>query len=197
MQKQIKIHFRIKKHCVIDHSTEWINWCVSTWFEKFKSFWWFACYSNWLLMVHKFQICFIVKLFMLLYMHSILVSMFIMFPIIKIEKLHGSRTKTSLKHQIIVNVKNVTFPLVSWVRCGTWLYRFLIFATLLTTCISCVFPHCYRFQKLMKLCQYTKDTWKTFYRQYHRLTITGTYGNCRQNLTFSWFSLKFFWKFWI
>ena len=26
----------------------------------------------------------------------------------------------------------VTFPLVSWVRCGTWLYRFLIFATLLT-----------------------------------------------------------------
>ena len=26
----------------------------------------------------------------------------------------------------------VTFPLVSWVRCGTWLYRFLIFAHLLT-----------------------------------------------------------------
>ena len=26
----------------------------------------------------------------------------------------------------------VTFPLVSWVRCGTWLYRFLIFALLLT-----------------------------------------------------------------
>ena len=26
----------------------------------------------------------------------------------------------------------VTFPLVSWVRCGTCLYRFLIFATLLT-----------------------------------------------------------------
>ena len=25
----------------------------------------------------------------------------------------------------------VTFPLVSWVRCGTWLYQFLIFATLL------------------------------------------------------------------
>ena len=29
----------------------------------------------------------------------------------------------------------VTFPLVSWVRCGTWLYRFLIFATLLTLMI--------------------------------------------------------------
>ena len=26
----------------------------------------------------------------------------------------------------------VTFPLVSWVRCGNWLYRFLIFAPLLT-----------------------------------------------------------------
>ena len=26
----------------------------------------------------------------------------------------------------------VTFPLVYWVRCGTGLYRFLIFATLLT-----------------------------------------------------------------
>ena len=29
----------------------------------------------------------------------------------------------------------VTFPLVSWVRCGTWLYRFLIFATLLLLCL--------------------------------------------------------------
>ena len=27
----------------------------------------------------------------------------------------------------------VTFPLVSWVRCGTWLYRFLTFAPLLTS----------------------------------------------------------------
>ena len=30
----------------------------------------------------------------------------------------------------------VTFPLVSWVRCGTLLYRFLIFAPLLTFFIS-------------------------------------------------------------
>ena len=29
----------------------------------------------------------------------------------------------------------VTFPLVSWVRCGTWLYRFLIFTPLLTSVI--------------------------------------------------------------
>ena len=32
----------------------------------------------------------------------------------------------------------VTFPLVSWVRCGTWLYRFLIFAHLLTLIVICV-----------------------------------------------------------
>ena len=31
-----------------------------------------------------------------------------------------------------VYCESVTFPLVSWVSCGTWLYRFLIFAPLLT-----------------------------------------------------------------
>ena len=36
-------------------------------------------------MVHKSQICFNGKLNMLLYMHSVLVSMFIMFPIIKLR----------------------------------------------------------------------------------------------------------------
>ena len=30
------------------------------------------------------------------------------------------------------NCESVAFPLVFWVRCGTWLYRFLIFALLLT-----------------------------------------------------------------
>ena len=33
---------------------------------------------------------------------------------------------------VVSNCEFVTFPLVSWVRCGTWLYRFLIFAPLLT-----------------------------------------------------------------
>ena len=32
----------------------------------------------------------------------------------------------------------VTFPLVSWVRCGAWLYRFLIFALFRTMRIRCV-----------------------------------------------------------
>ena len=34
------------------------------------------------------------------------------------------------------NCEFVTFPLISSIRCGTWLYRFLIFATLLTLCDS-------------------------------------------------------------
>ena len=33
---------------------------------------------------------------------------------------------------MVSNCEFVTFPLVSMVRCGTWLYRFLIFAPLLT-----------------------------------------------------------------
>ena len=33
---------------------------------------------------------------------------------------------------VVSNCEFVTFPLVSWVRCGTWLYRFPIFAPLLT-----------------------------------------------------------------
>ena len=33
---------------------------------------------------------------------------------------------------VVSNCEFVTFALVSWVRCGTWLYRFLIFAPLIT-----------------------------------------------------------------
>ena len=33
---------------------------------------------------------------------------------------------------LLTNCEFVTFPLVSWVKCGTWMYRFLIFAPLLT-----------------------------------------------------------------
>ena len=39
---------------------------------------------------------------------------------------------TSRLSFVVSNCEFVTFPLVSWVRCGTWLYRFLIFAPLLT-----------------------------------------------------------------
>ena len=44
---------------------------------------------------------------------------------------------TSWLSFVVSNCEFVTFPLVSWVRCGTWLYRFLIFAPLLTfTCVD-------------------------------------------------------------
>ena len=39
---------------------------------------------------------------------------------------------TSWLSFVVSNCEFVTIPLVSWVRCGTWLYRFLIFAPLLT-----------------------------------------------------------------
>ena len=39
---------------------------------------------------------------------------------------------TSWLSFVMSNCDVVTFQLVSWVRCGTWLYRFLIFAPLLT-----------------------------------------------------------------
>ena len=39
---------------------------------------------------------------------------------------------TSWLSFVVSNGKFITFPLVSWVGCGTWLYRFLIFAPLLT-----------------------------------------------------------------
>ena len=39
---------------------------------------------------------------------------------------------TSWLSLVVSNCEFVTFPLVSWVRCGTLLYRFLIFAPLLT-----------------------------------------------------------------
>ena len=39
---------------------------------------------------------------------------------------------TSWLSFMVSNCEFVTFPLVSWVGCGTWLYRLLIFAPLLT-----------------------------------------------------------------
>ena len=44
----------------------------------------------------------------------------------------GKGLTTSWLSFVVSNCEFVTFPLVSWVRCGTSLYRFLIFAPLLT-----------------------------------------------------------------
>ena len=47
---------------------------------------------------------------------------------------------TSWLSFVVFNCAFVTFPLVSWVRCGTWLYKFLIFAPyLLCVVLPCLF----------------------------------------------------------
>ena len=47
----------------------------------------------------------------------------------------------------------VTFPLVSWVRCGTSLYRFLIFAPLLTSFTVTGFKKSQNFVSFQRTCQ--------------------------------------------
>ena len=44
----------------------------------------------------------------------------------------AGKVLTSLLSFVVSNCEFVTFPLVSWMRYGTWLYRFLTFAPLLT-----------------------------------------------------------------
>ena len=44
----------------------------------------------------------------------------------------GGKRLTSWLSFVVSNCEFVTFPFVSWARCGTRLYRFLIFAPLLT-----------------------------------------------------------------
>ena len=46
---------------------------------------------------------------------------------------------TSWLSFVVSNCEFVTSPLVSWVGCGTWLYRLLIFAPLLTLQYMCYF----------------------------------------------------------
>ena len=48
---------------------------------------------------------------------------------------------TSWLSVVVSNCECVTFPLVSWVGCGTLLYRFLIFAPLLTLGLLHIFFH--------------------------------------------------------
>ena len=43
---------------------------------------------------------------------------------------------TSWLSFVMSNCEVVPFPLVSWVRCGAWFYRFLIFALFLTSIIN-------------------------------------------------------------
>ena len=43
---------------------------------------------------------------------------------------------TSWLSFVVSNCEFITFPLVSWVKCGTWLYPFLIFVPLLTLSLN-------------------------------------------------------------
>ena len=55
---------------------------------------------------------------------------------------------------VMSNCEVVTFPLLSWVRCGAWLYRFLIFAIFLT-----LFPNYWDNRHFVKLTeQYFKQS---------------------------------------
>ena len=73
-------------------------------FEKFKSL---GCFFFKLIVNGVTQVsdCFNVKLNMLFYMHSILVSMFIMFPIIKLRNYMVSG-QNKPQTVIIINIKN-------------------------------------------------------------------------------------------
>ena len=53
----------------------------------------------------------------------------------------------------------VTFPLVSWVRCGTWLYRFLIFSPLLTFCKLKENNECHMRKLDCYLCPQTQESY--------------------------------------
>ena len=65
-------------------------------------------------------------LFCLVFAMSLRASVYMCFVVTCWEKL------TSWLSFVVSNCEFVTFPLVSWIRCGSWLYRFLIFASLLT-----------------------------------------------------------------
>ena len=74
---------------------------------------------------------------------------------------------------VVYNCEFVTFPLVSWVRCGTWLYWFVIFAPLLT------FIQGVHFEKLFSPCgidMQRTETIRTFVKEVHIRIIPVKFG---------------------
>ena len=69
-------------------------------------------------------------LFCLVFAMSLCASVYMCFVVICLER--TDLLALAWLSFVVSNCEFVTFPLVSWVRCGTWLYRFLIFAPLLT-----------------------------------------------------------------
>ena len=96
------------------------------------------------------------------------------------------------------NCEFVTFPFVSWVRCGTWLYRFLIFATLLTFIVfsnTWFFKgiivdkglNCVRFRCFLIICV----IWHTFRVPWFGLLSVIITFSGHANYVFNWFSIDF------
>ena len=67
---------------------------------------------------------------------------------------------TSWLSFVVYKCEFVTFPLVFWVRCGTWLYQFLIFAPLLT--LGDLLPRLFQLSRSMDMMALTCDvSWFT------------------------------------
>ena len=90
---------------------------------------WFGASHYW---IQTIKMCFIF-LFCLVFAMSFCASVYMCFVVTCSER------ADLLALLCGVYCESVTFPLISWVRCGTWLYQFLIFAPLLTSIIfECV-----------------------------------------------------------
>ena len=64
---------------------------------------------------------------------------------------------TSWLSLVVSNCEFVTFSLLSWVRCGAWLYRFLIFALFLTFKIN------YRLMKVKSIAECSKANFLQYF----------------------------------
>ena len=77
---------------------------------------------------------------------------------------------TSWLSFVMSNCEVVTFSLVSWVRCGAWLYRFLIFALFLTLTCSTFTCSYYAVQRRLSDCMDEHNSMRLCYNIYSHAT---------------------------
>ena len=75
---------------------------------------------------------------------------------------------------MISNCEVVTFPFVSWVRCGTWLYRFQIFALFLTWSSSTDLQWQVLELRIVEMISSIKKKHVLGFIAFHRPLVTGT-----------------------
>ena len=85
---------------------------------------WLKPSSKIFLLTVLFWIIYVISVLFLLYIHARLFIDALWSP--------AGKGLASLLSFVMLNCDVVTFSLVSWVRCGAWLYRFLIFALFLS-----------------------------------------------------------------